>query len=153
MSINENEVIHRFNEYLQELNVQDAAECLLEDCENEDLTEDDLEHVINQILIPEIVARFADRFSELDNCYDYEPEEDNLNSIWKAFVAFEGLSPNLRDVIASTINEASKEDDAREAENEWDGEGVGAELGEDVRSRRLARQGLGLFGGESFFGG
>jgi hypothetical protein len=119
--INENEIVQRFHSYLQEdLKVVDAMEMLLRDCANEDLSEEEIIHVVGGILIPEIAIRFAEKYDTLTNCFDYDPSEDNLNAIFEIFTASEGLSEGLSNALAATINTAaaSDHDDEDDDDNE-----------------------------------
>ena len=118
MSINENEIIRQFHLYLQELNVQDATERMFADCIKEDLSEDEIESVLQDIIIPEIVVQFATKFDGLDNCYEYDPSDDNLNDIFETFCKFEGLSERLANAVATTINTAAAQDEDDEDDDD-----------------------------------
>jgi hypothetical protein len=108
--INENAIIRQFHNYLQEYKIQEAVDALLQDCVNEDLSEDELENIVGGILIPRIVLQFAEHYSEMDSRYDYDPSEDNLNDLFETFCSFEHLSEDLADAVAIRINTLAEED-------------------------------------------
>jgi hypothetical protein len=121
-NINEDAVLGQFNYYRQELNlnVQEAAEQLLEDCiDEEDMSDEDLEYVV-ETLIPEIIVLFAETYDSMTNCYDYSDDEDDLTQIFETWAKFEGLSENLQNEIADTIDEFVKHNDP---DNDQDGDG------------------------------
>src|SRR5262249_51987577 len=101
-----NEILRRLYWYLDSgLKLGDAFERVMHDAEElEDL------HVVEEALVPEIVALFAEKYDTLDNCYVYDPDEDNLNIIFETFCKFEGLSEGIANVVAATINTAAAQD-------------------------------------------
>jgi hypothetical protein len=75
--------------------------------------------VLQDIIVPEIVAQFATKFDDLDNRYDYDPSDDNLNDIFETFCKFEGLSETLASAVATRINTAAAQDqDDEDDDNE-----------------------------------
>jgi hypothetical protein len=95
---------------LQEYKIQEALDALFED---EDLSEDELGYIVGEILIPKAVIRFAEHYSEMDDRYDYDPSEDNLNNIFQTWCSFEHLSDDLADAVTTTINTLAEEDSHR----------------------------------------
>jgi hypothetical protein len=119
--LNEAEILHRFHEYLEELNnAQAATEALLDDCRDPDMNVASCLYVLENIIVPEIMLSFAERFLELDNCYDYDPSEDSLNSILEIFCAKEKLDSDLQNTLATAINEAAAQDEDDEDEDDND---------------------------------
>jgi hypothetical protein len=80
-------------------NIGDAFAATLADAENLE----ELDQVaVAECLLPEIAIRFANKYNEMTELYDDDPD---VNSIFETFCNFEGLSPDLANVVAITINE------------------------------------------------
>ena len=123
------------------MNIQDAFEQIFDDLINEDLSEAETDYVVHEILMPELVILFAEKYDALDSAYDYDPSEDNLNAIFETFCAAKHLSGDLANLLAATINKhAAAEDDEEEDDNNnnvvfkpnyWD------ELSDDERQAKV----------------
>ena len=57
-----------------------------------------------ECLIPEIAICFANKYNEMTELYEDPPE---LNSVFETFCALEGLSQDLANLVAITINEGA----------------------------------------------
>jgi hypothetical protein len=90
--INENEISHLFHSYLQEMNVGDAFDQILDDVLDEEFSEAETLYVVQEILMPEVICLFAEKYTALDETYGYESSEDNLNPIFETYRAVERLS-------------------------------------------------------------
>ena len=97
----QNEIIRRFFWYVKEMSLGDAFAATLADAEN--LEELDQVAVV-ECLLPEIAIRFANTYNEMTELYEDPP---GLNSVFETFCAFEGLSQDLANVVAITINEGA----------------------------------------------
>ena len=110
--INESAVICRFNFYLNKTaKIQETFEATLHDAinEEEELCGEELAYIIEAILIPEIAIQSAQRFSDLDERFEYcSEEDDSLNSVFEIFVSFQGIDQGLANAIAETINQAAQ---------------------------------------------
>ena len=82
-TLNVEEVLNRFDRYLGEMNLANAFEAMVEDAENEQFTDDEIKEMSEEIIIPTIIVMFAEKYSQMDNCYDYSPDADNLISIFQ----------------------------------------------------------------------
>jgi hypothetical protein len=109
MSINDNEVVDRFNLYLyEEMNVQQAFEQVLHDAIEEQLSKSELEEVVYGCLIPRILCHFAEYYSRMDNCYD---NNSDPNNVFHTYVAFNDISQNLATDLAEAINVGAAHED------------------------------------------
>ena len=97
----QNEIIRRFFWYVKEMSLGDAFAATLADAEN--LEELDQVAVV-ECLLPEIAICFANKYNEMTELYEDPPQ---LNSVFETFCAFEGLSQDLANVVAITINEGA----------------------------------------------
>jgi hypothetical protein len=93
--INENLVSRRFHSYLEEMNIQDAFEQIFDDLINEDLSEAETDYVVHEILMPELVILFAEKYDALDSAYDYVYSEDNLNASFECFNGTGAINSSL----------------------------------------------------------
>jgi hypothetical protein len=109
MTINEfeSEVVNRFNLYLEDANVHTAVSMIIDDCEG--LSEEAIECVLEDIIVPTVIVKFARHLNALDQIHGYEhtPSEE-----WSRFSKFEGINetgfelgplshPAMRRVLAS----------------------------------------------------
>jgi hypothetical protein len=89
--------IDQFNEVLEELQEEDGA-----------LTEEQFQCLVTEMLIPALCSEFAEHYSEMDNAYDYDPNDPNaLDDIFETWAQFEGLPEELEDAVANEINVAT----------------------------------------------
>jgi hypothetical protein len=109
--LNENALLHRFHSYLSEgLKIQDAVEMMLNEA---DMTVEKV-LAVQDVLIPEIVILFAEKYDQLTNVYDYDSIDDDINLIFESFLRFEGLDDSNLDLasqLAAAINTAAMYDD------------------------------------------
>jgi hypothetical protein len=114
--LNEMEILNRFYDYLQESNVNDALAGILDDAEDEEFTNEEVQVMIGEILIPEVVILFTDKVLMMDNCYDYDSNDENsLQEIFDTF-CIQNISTDFANLIASAINEAAASDEDDEAQ-------------------------------------
>jgi hypothetical protein len=109
--LNENALLRRFHSYLSEgLKVQDAVEMMLDEA---DMTVEKV-LAVQDVLIPEIIILFAEKYDQLTNVYDYDSIDDDINLIFETFLRFEGLDDSNLDLasqLAAAINTAAMYDD------------------------------------------
>jgi len=126
MSINESEVVNRFDLYLEDANVHTAVSMIVDDCEG--LSEEEIELVIDEILIPSVVYRFAEHYDGIARLHNSDPDPI---SVFETFCTFEGIADtNLANAVAIAINEGaandSDNDDNGDSDNsDWDSDNWG----------------------------
>ena len=98
----QNEIVRRFFWYMKNSgNIGDAFAATPADAENLE----ELDQVaVAECLLPEIAISFANKYNEMTELYDDDPD---VNSIFETFCKFEGLSQDLANVVAITINEGA----------------------------------------------
>jgi hypothetical protein len=122
MTINEfeSEVVNRFNLYLEDANVHTAVSMIIDDCEG--LSEEAIEGVLEDIIVPTVIVKFARHLNALDQIHGYEhtPSEE-----WSRFSKFEGINETgLAELVEKTICEdAANNDDSDD--DDWDSEDWG----------------------------
>jgi hypothetical protein len=87
----------------------------LDACEGEDFSEAEMEWVMEDIVIPEMVIRFAEHYTNIDNCYDDNPDP---NTVFRTFVKFEHLSEDLANTVADVINKATAQDSSEDEDDD-----------------------------------
>jgi hypothetical protein len=137
----ENKISHLFQSYLQEMKIGIAFDQILGHLLDEEFSDGETDYLVHEILMPEVVCLFAEKYSELDEVYGYDSSsEDNLNSVFETFCKFEGLPGDLQNLLAATINNhaAAKDDEDDDDDNEavfkpndWD------ELSDDERQAKV----------------
>jgi hypothetical protein len=120
-NLNHNAIIKRLRFYLQESNdAQNAVEMILDDCDSDELTEKQTDFVREEILVPQLVIRFAEHYEGICRVYPSDPDP---STIFQTFVTFEKLSEDLAKDVARAINFGAAEDDDGD-EDEIDDNGV-----------------------------
>jgi len=125
-TINEPEVVTRFQIYLEDANIHTAVSMIVDDCDG--FSEEEIEYVIDDILIPSVVCRFAEHYNGIARLHNSDP---NPISVFETFCTFEGIADtNLANAIATAINEgaandADNDDDGDPDNSDWDSDNWG----------------------------
>jgi hypothetical protein len=120
-SINESEVVNRFEIYLEDANIHTAASMIVDDCEG--LSEEEIEHVLENIIVPTIMMKFAKKYADLNELYGYE---HSPTEVWSTFTEFEGINETgLANIVVQAINEGAAADsdndsDGEDSNDDWD---------------------------------
>jgi hypothetical protein len=115
MTLNEDAILDLFYSHLDEMKMGEACVQILND---EQLGEDDQQQVLGELLLPQIILAFADKYDSLR-----DDDGADLQNFFEAFLTFEHIPEELHNVIAATINTAAKEDEEEDgviSQGEWD---------------------------------
>jgi hypothetical protein len=98
----QNEIIRRFFWYMKNSgNIGNAFAAALADAEH---LGELAQHQVVECLLPKIAICFANKYNEMTELYDDEPDPQDL---FETFCKFEGVSDAMSDVIAISINEGA----------------------------------------------
>jgi hypothetical protein len=104
-NINEDTVLERFQAYLQDANkIGNALEMIIDDAVSESLSEGQALYIVENLILPQIVVRFALHLNDLNEMYGYE---HSPHEVLSAFCDFNELSEDFQNDIAQEIVEAA----------------------------------------------
>ena len=103
-TLNEQVIPEYYSDLLTEMKIGDAIVQILND--DDQFAEAEAEQVFGEILLPQIVVTFADKYDSLS-----DDDGEDLQKYFEAFLQFEHIPQELGNVVAASINELAKEDE------------------------------------------